>query len=185
MDEVVLAAMAKWPRVPAVFGWLRLDGRGQWWLREERLDHPSIVAFFNRNYTRDGVGRYYVQNGPQKVYVELECAPFVARLDGDALFTVPYTEEDHAREAFMTPEGQVFLEVAGELAVLDDRDLLAASSALRRADGTEPDADVITSWQGGGEMLFLQLGGHRLHLEPATHAALLTRYGVQRQPRAG
>ncbi|MCZ7563234.1 MAG: DUF2946 family protein [Burkholderiales bacterium] len=25
--------MQKWPNVPNVFGWLRLDPRGNWWIR--------------------------------------------------------------------------------------------------------------------------------------------------------
>ena len=79
MDLSVQAAMAKWPDVPAIFGWLRLDARGQWWLHDDRLRHPLMEAFFQRNYTRDDQGRYFVQNGPQKVYVGLESAPFVAR----------------------------------------------------------------------------------------------------------
>ncbi|MCD6666313.1 MAG: DUF2946 family protein, partial [Hydrogenophaga sp.] len=28
MDEIVKAAMAKWPQVPACYGWLGLDARG-------------------------------------------------------------------------------------------------------------------------------------------------------------
>ncbi|MGB3277244.1 MAG: DUF2946 family protein, partial [Castellaniella sp.] len=30
MDDQVLAAMARWPNVPAVHGWLSLTARGQW-----------------------------------------------------------------------------------------------------------------------------------------------------------
>ena len=34
MDDIVRQAMAKWPHVPACYGWLGLDARGQWWLRD-------------------------------------------------------------------------------------------------------------------------------------------------------
>ena len=34
MDDIVKQAMAKWPNVPACYGWLGLDGRGQWFLRD-------------------------------------------------------------------------------------------------------------------------------------------------------
>jgi len=30
MDEIVKAAIAKWPNVPHCYGWLALDARGQW-----------------------------------------------------------------------------------------------------------------------------------------------------------
>ena len=33
MDEIVARAMQKWPNVPDVYGWLRLDRRGTWWLK--------------------------------------------------------------------------------------------------------------------------------------------------------
>ena len=36
MDEMVRQAMAKWPNVPACYGWLGLDARGQWYMRDER-----------------------------------------------------------------------------------------------------------------------------------------------------
>src|SRR5690606_15898587 len=36
MDPEVLAAIAKWPNVPAVYGWLGLTARGEWRLRGER-----------------------------------------------------------------------------------------------------------------------------------------------------
>ena len=35
MDEIVRQAMAKWPNVPDCFGWLALDRRGQWRMRNE------------------------------------------------------------------------------------------------------------------------------------------------------
>ncbi|MBP7581842.1 MAG: DUF2946 family protein, partial [Vogesella sp.] len=43
MDALVLAAMDKWPNVPAVYGWLRLDARGQWWLRDSLLKQAAMV----------------------------------------------------------------------------------------------------------------------------------------------
>lgn len=101
MDEMVLKAMAKWPNVPSCVGWLGLDGRGDWYMRDEqvqaqgpfvqssslepsakgtRLVNEKLVAFIGRNYTVDSHGCWYFQNGPQRVYVELECAPWVWRV---------------------------------------------------------------------------------------------------------
>ena len=34
MDPAVLRGMARWPDVPAVYGWLALDRRGNWRLKE-------------------------------------------------------------------------------------------------------------------------------------------------------
>ena len=94
MDEIVKAALKKWPRVPHCYGWLALDARGHWYMRDERIqargpfpqvkgsriEHEKLLAFIHRNYARDEQGAWFFQNGPQRVYVELEAAPFVWRL---------------------------------------------------------------------------------------------------------
>jgi hypothetical protein len=104
MDDMVKAAMAKWPTVPACFAWLGLDARGDWYLRDanaqsagdfqtacgsaqphaakgSRLMHVGLGAFIGRNSGPDAEGRWYFQNGPQRVFVELALTPWVWRLD--------------------------------------------------------------------------------------------------------
>ena len=94
MDDIVKQAMAKWPDVPACYGWLGLDGRGRWFLRDaptqaagdfrhargSLLEHEKLIDFIGRNYLAEPDGRWYFQNGPQRVYVELLYAPWVWRL---------------------------------------------------------------------------------------------------------
>src|SRR5215203_7506911 len=93
MDEAVLRSMAKWPNVPAVYGWLTLDRRGNWLLKGERINNPAIIEFIGRNYEPDAQGRWYFQNGAQRVYVELEYTPMVYRvvsaLDAPLEFEAP------------------------------------------------------------------------------------------------
>ena len=93
MDSDVLRALEKWPSVPAVFGWLRLDRRGNWMLVDRGLPdfdeardaagstigNRRVVDFIARNYACDERGRWFWQNGPQRVYVDLEAAPLVLR----------------------------------------------------------------------------------------------------------
>ncbi|WP_373889631.1 DUF2946 family protein [Massilia sp. MB5] len=91
MDEIVRQAMAKWPNVPHCYGWLALDARGHWRMRDERTQHlnlagdklsnPALVGFIVRNYLRDERGCWYFQNGPQRVYLNLEATPFIAHTD--------------------------------------------------------------------------------------------------------
>ena len=105
MDDLVRQAMAKWPNVPDCFGWLALDARGQWWMRDDRtqalgtfqsgvpgargsvLRHEKLIDFIQRNYEADAQGRWYFQNGPQRVFVELESTPLVWRLSADGQAT--------------------------------------------------------------------------------------------------
>ena len=77
MDPIVIQAMAKWPNVPNVYGWLTLDRRGNWLIKGDRISNPGVVAFIGRNYGADEQGRWYFQNGPQRVFVTLEYAPYV------------------------------------------------------------------------------------------------------------
>lgn len=96
MDDLVQQSMARWPNVPAVYGWLRLDRRGRWMLVDRGragfdeavhgagspITNAQIVDFIGRNYACDDQGRWYWQNGPQRVFVDLETAPLVLRVFG-------------------------------------------------------------------------------------------------------
>src|SRR5881628_2245154 len=94
MDEIVKAALKKWPNVPHCYGWLALDARGDWYMRDKRIQaagpfpqvkgsritHDKLIGFIERNYLADDAGCWFFQNGPQRVYVELEAAPWIWRL---------------------------------------------------------------------------------------------------------
>ena len=131
MDPIVARAMARWPNVPAVYGWLALDRRGNWLIKGERITHQAMREFIARNYQPDDAGRWYFQNGPQRVYVTLAYTPLVAHYEGDALV-------DHcgrpfaARANYVDDEGSVLLAGDAAIALLDDRDL------LRFADSAAP-----------------------------------------------
>jgi hypothetical protein len=49
MDEAVLRAIARWPNVPSVYGWLSLDRRGNWSIKGQRIANRSITEFIARN----------------------------------------------------------------------------------------------------------------------------------------
>ena len=72
--------MAKWPNVPAVYGWLALDRRGNWLIKRETIGNAALNAFISRNYLHDDAGRWYFQNGPQRVFVDLDYTPLVYRV---------------------------------------------------------------------------------------------------------
>ena len=126
MDEIVARSLAKWPNVPAVYGWLSLDRRGNWRLKGEPIANTALREFICRNYEADAQGRWYFQNGPQRVYVRLAYTPLVARYDGERL--VDHCGRPFAEQAcYADDEGSVLLEGNGSVALLDDRDLLRFS----------------------------------------------------------
>ena len=91
MDELVKQALTKWPNVPHCYGWLGLDARGHWRMRDQqaqqqqlpgdKIAHAALLGFINRNYGHDDRGCWFFQNGPQRVYLNLEATPYIARSD--------------------------------------------------------------------------------------------------------
>ena len=41
MDEIVKQALKKWPNVPHCYDWLALDARGDWYMRDERIQRAG------------------------------------------------------------------------------------------------------------------------------------------------
>ena len=122
MDEIVARSLAKWPNVPAVYGWLALDRRGNWRIKGQTIGNAALRDFIGRNYQADEKGRWYFQNGPQRVYVSLAYTPLVVRYEGEGLV------DNRGRpflpaEALEDDEGSVLFAGAGTVALLDDRDL--------------------------------------------------------------
>ncbi len=139
MDEIVALSMAKWPNVPAVYGWLQLDRRGNWRIKGERISNLALREFIGRNYQSDERGCWFFQNGPQRVFVDLAYTPLVVHYEGEAL-------ADHCGRPFASTgflqdeEGSVLVEGGHGIALLDDRDLqhlselVQSPSVIRRGE---------------------------------------------------
>lgn len=156
MDEIVKKAMAKWPDVPHCYGWLGLDARGAWRMRDERVQalnlpgdkvvHTALLGFINRNYIHDEQGRWYFQNGPQRVYINLEATPYIARTD-PALGFVLHTGEPLSAidAAWLTEAGQLVLQSAEKIALVDDRDMAQCVAQLR-LNGKLVEDEQLLDW---------------------------------------
>ena len=44
------------------------------------IGHRALNEFISRNYACDSLGRYFFQNGPQRVFITLDATPWVARI---------------------------------------------------------------------------------------------------------
>jgi len=186
MDEIVKQALAKWPNVPHCTGWLLLDRRGTWRMRDEAaqargapgepIRHEALLGFINRNYECDARGQWFFQNGPQRVYVELGYTPWIVRLTVDADGALRLTDQANGvfepAAAFLDDEGGIlFVEGSSErrIAVLHDHDLdLFSEHATLTEDG-----------QGGQ---FHWRDTTTLPLQPVRRADVAARFGFIASP---
>jgi hypothetical protein len=187
MDDLVKAALKKWPHVPHCHGWLALDARGDWYMRDDRtqaagpfpqvkgsrITHTKLLAFILRNYACDDSGAWFFQNGPQRVYVQLEATPYVWRVTDDGSVSVqnadllldglpagasppPLCGPLPVHGAWLDETGHLYLHTSAGLGLVHTQDMVAAAEALEQ--GLWP-------------------------LQTLDAAALPARFGFQRQPR--
>ena len=143
MDDIVRQAMAKWPHVPHCYGWLALDERGNWYMRDDRvqaagpfpqskgslLRHDKLIAFIQRNYDRDEQGQWYFQNGPQRVYVELQATPWVWRVTPEGVQSHTGAPAQ-VRACLVDESGHLYLETDLGIGLVHTQDMVQASEAV-------------------------------------------------------
>ena len=170
MDDIVKAAMAKWPNVPDCFGWLGLDARGNWYMRDDRvqaagafprskgslLQHEKLIDFIHRNYASDEQGRWFFQNGPQRVFVDLENTPWIWRLQPDGRVLAHTGTEVQTQDSLLDESGRLYLVTNVGVGLVHSADVALAAD-----------------WIEAG----------RWAPRPAEHAGLPTRWKFVRQPR--
>ena len=150
MDDLVRQAMAKWPNVPDCYGWLGLDARGLWYMRDDRaqaagafdsgrpgakgsvLRHDKLIDFIQRNYEADSRGRWYFQNGPQRVYVELEATPWVWRIEPHGRVMSHTGAEVDVDSALVDEPGHIYLATPLGLGRVHPQDMDRAADLLER-----------------------------------------------------
>jgi hypothetical protein len=161
MDDIVKQALKKWPNVPHCYGWLALDARGDWYMRDERVQaagpfpqvkgsrilHEKLRDFIERNYLHDDAGCWFFQNGPQRVYIELEAAPWVWRLAVDAegatgrmpALTSHTGLAAHFESAWLDEGGRLFIATDLGLGIVHTLDMGLAADAVEAGQWSPTD----------------------------------------------
>jgi len=135
-----------WPTVPDCHGWLSLDGRGQWRLKDEVITHPGLIAYLAANYAGDATGRWWVNNGPQRVHVKLEIAPWIVRLQPDGSFTTHTGRSVEPESPLLIDHaGRVFMATTAGPAALDDRDLATLLNDVHDTAGNQADDESVAA----------------------------------------
>jgi hypothetical protein len=142
---VDLSGIAKWPNVPACYDWLSLDRRGDWRLQGERVTHQGFVALLNRQYGVDDRGCWFVQNGPQRVFVALAYTPWIFRFAAEGLQSHTGQTCEKISACFLDQEGSALIVSELGIGLLDDRDLPAFLDECRQNESATPQGDFFQS----------------------------------------
>jgi len=148
MDDIVQQALVKWPNVPACYGWLGLDARANWYLRDDQaqalggfnadvpgckgsmLTHRKLIDFIGRNYGRDPRGQWFFQNGPQRVYVELAVTPLVWRLQPDGSVADHMGRPGSVLNTWLDETGRLYVQCDTGFGLLHSQDMLQAADRV-------------------------------------------------------
>jgi hypothetical protein len=204
MDQGITQSLVKWPNVAHCFGWLALDRRGAWRMRDnyaqahglpgDMIKHVALNAFIARNYGSDTDGRYFFQNGPQRVYVNLDATPWVVRMMPTGITEHPWQFQTQC-DSVLTPTA-AFLDEAGHILIegmltqtiwsttnqfseIDRRSIaLLHDHDIELFSGLASLSNTACALEGSW-----QWHEHNLKLEPITTAELESRFQFQTQPQ--
>ena len=194
MDDIVKQAMAKWPNVPHVYGWLALDRRGVWRIKGDAVTNTVIAGFIGRNYAHDEMGRWFFQNGPQRVFVELDYTPFVYRIVWNADPHAPLRIETHTGSAvhnidsaWLDETGVLLLATEHGAGLLDDRNLELLLPWLTDQAGNALDEETIAArmedLQAANDAdLHLNHAGRHVPLRAIASTAVAAKFGFVPKP---
>lgn len=195
MDELVKQALAKWPNVPHCYGWLGLDARGHLRMRDQqaqqqqlpgdKIAHAALLNFINRNYAEDERGCWFFQNGPQRVYVNLEATPYIARSDPQHGFVLQTGAPlEQIEQVYWCDDGMLILRQGDVVAQVDDRDISQVLDALH-VDGQVASDDDLLAWleNGQGNLMLLH-DGKEIAVQPLAYASVPLTFGFQPVPQA-
>ena len=178
MDDIVKQAIAKWPNVPDCYGWLGLDARGGWYMRDDLaqaagpfaasaggtpqsrgslLKHEKLIDFIQRNYESDARGCWFFQNGPQRVYVELEIAPYVWRVQSDFAVSAHTGQAARVQRCVLDELGHLYLETNLGFGLVHTLDMAYAAEAVEQGLWVPQPVDAATLESRFGYVLSPQL----------------------------
>ena len=140
-SEYLKRVMKKWPNVPKVFGWLKLNRKGEWLIKDQSISHRRLKKFLDGHYYSDRNGNWFVQNGPQRVFVELEYTPYILRLNNNVTITTNNGLQVSYIKSFIQDElGNILISTNLGLGLVHDKDLFNIAIAL---DDTIPNRFTV------------------------------------------
>ena len=139
----ITKANIKWPNVPDVYNWLSLDHRGNWLIKREKIHHQGLIDFISTHYTEDSLGRWFFQNGPQRVFVTLGYTPYVLSIQSDGTTTHFKTQTNKVIVSFdqlwIDNDGRMLASWGRHIGLISDQDLpILAEQLVHRKKPNNP-----------------------------------------------
>jgi hypothetical protein len=94
------------------------------------LRHEKLIEFIHRNYDRDDQGQWYFQNGPQRVYVELQATPWIWRVATPDAVTSHTGVPAQVRACLTDENGRLYLDTDRGFGLVHTQDIVRASEAV-------------------------------------------------------
>jgi len=203
MDQGIAPSLIKWPNVPHCFGWLALDRRGAWRMRDDYaqahglagdvIKHVALNAFIARNYASDADGRYFFQNGPQRVYVNLNATPWVVRMMPTSIAEHPWQFQTQCDSlltptaAFLDEAGRILIEGKLTQTIWSTTNQFSEIERLSIALLHDHDIELFSGLASLSNSAYALEGswrwhGHDLKLEPIATTELESRFQFQTHP---
>ncbi len=112
-------------------------------VKGSRVDHDKLKAFIARNYQADATGCWHFQNGPQRVYVQLESTPWVWRLQWPDVADAAGASQQpsvtshtglpaQVQACWLDAEGRLYLSTDLGLGLVHSQDMLDAARAIEQ-----------------------------------------------------
>jgi hypothetical protein len=95
-----------------------------------KLAHTKLIEFIERNYACDQFGRWYFQNGPQCVFVELQSTPFVWRVQDNGQLTTMRAQALELLESLIDENGRLYALTDKGIGLIHSLDTWHAAKAL-------------------------------------------------------
>jgi hypothetical protein len=96
------------------------------------LQHAKLIEFIQRNYACDAAGQWYFQNGPQRVYVELEATPWVWRVSADFSIAAHDGQRADWQQCFTDEHGWLYCQTSIGFGLVHTQDVGAAADAIEQ-----------------------------------------------------
>lgn len=160
MDDIVKMALQKWPNVPHCYRWLALDARGHWYMRDDRtqsagpfpqskgsrIDHEGLIQFIQRNYMADSEGAWFFQNGPQRVYVDLEATPWIYRTTDTSKSVLTHTGlADTVNSTWLDEFERLYVHTSLGLGLVHTQDMHQAAALIEHDMWPTPSESHLAS----------------------------------------